>query len=52
MLVPIAFKNYDLHKRDMVLAGDLGGTKINVALFQPGENDFNVVKQQTFHSKD
>ena len=52
MLVPIAFKNYKPGKREIVLAGDLGGTKINIALYQPGENSFSVLRQQSFHSKD
>lgn len=52
MLVPIAFRNYDPGTKDIVLAGDLGGTKINVALFKPGENNFEIIKQQSFHSKE
>lgn len=51
MLIPIAFKNYKPGKTEVVLAGDLGGTKINIALYQPDE-DFVVLKQQSFHSKD
>ncbi len=50
--MPIAFKNYKPGNTDVVLAGDLGGTKINIALYQPGENGFTVLKQQSFHSKD
>lgn len=52
MLVPIAFKNYNPANNAIVLAGDLGGTKINIALYQPGENDFTIIRQQSFHSKD
>jgi glucokinase len=52
MLVPIAFKNYNPLNNEIVLAGDLGGTKINIALYQPGENDFSIIRQQSFHSKD
>ena len=52
MLVPVAFKNFDPDKKITVLAGDLGGTKINIALYQPGENDFTILRQQSFHSKD
>jgi glucokinase len=52
MLVPVAFKNYHAGKNEVVLAGDLGGTKINVALFQPGEDGFSEIRQHSFHSKD
>ena len=52
MLVPIAFKNYKPGKNEIVLAGDLGGTKINIALFEPGENNFTTLKEASFHSKD
>jgi glucokinase len=52
MLVPIAFKNFNPGNNEIVLAGDLGGTKINVALFKPGKDDFEIIKQQSFHSKD
>lgn len=52
MLVPVAFKNYMAGKKDVVLAGDLGGTKINVALFQPAQDGFTILRQQSFHSKD
>ncbi|MBS1609455.1 MAG: glucokinase [Bacteroidetes bacterium] len=52
MFVPIAFKNYNPGKNEIVLAGDLGGTKINIALFKPAVNAFEILKQQSFHSKD
>lgn len=52
MLVPVAFKKDNSTENEIVLAGDLGGTKINVAVFKRNENEFTIVKQQSFHSKD
>ncbi|MES1217370.1 MAG: glucokinase, partial [Bacteroidota bacterium] len=52
MLVPVAFKNYSAGNNDLILAGDIGGTKVNIALYKAGEKEFTVLKQQSFHSKD
>ena len=35
-----------------VLAGDIGGTKTNLALFEAGEDDILLLEEQTFHSAD
>lgn len=35
----------------MILAGDIGGTKANLALFQKGQVR-NVVKEERFYCKD
>jgi glucokinase len=52
MLVPVAFKNFDDKKNVSILAGDIGGTKINIALYNFGENGCKILKQDSFHSKD
>jgi len=52
MLLPISFKNYDSKKEVTVLAGDIGGTKINIALCRADENGFTILRQDSFHSKD
>jgi glucokinase len=52
MLVPVAFKNYNADKKETILAGDIGGTKVNIALYQTGEKGLTILRQQSFHSKD
>ena len=48
MLVPVAFKNYDSKKEVTVLAGDIGGTKINIALYSGDENGFMSLETGQF----
>ncbi|HXN06981.1 MAG TPA: glucokinase [Nitrospiria bacterium] len=36
----------------MILAGDIGGTKTNLALFQPEDTELREIRQDTFPSKD
>ena len=52
MFIPVAFKNFDVEKSEIVLAGDIGATKVNVALYETGGKEFNVLRDQSFHSKD
>ncbi len=52
MLVPVAFKDYDSKREVTVLAGDIGGTKINIALYRADENGFTILRQDSFHSKE
>ncbi len=52
MLVPVSFKDYDSKREVTVLAGDIGGTKINIALYRADENGFTILRQDSFHSKE
>ncbi|MGC4035989.1 MAG: glucokinase [Chitinophagaceae bacterium] len=52
MLVPIGFTKYNPEIDTVVLAGDLGGTKINIASYKVRNDEFSILKQQSFHSKD
>jgi glucokinase len=52
MAVPVAFKYRGTNKNTHILAGDIGGTKVNMALYEVNENDFNCLLQDSFHSKD
>jgi glucokinase len=36
----------------MILAGDIGGTKTNLGLFDAGEGSFGLLRQQSFPSKE
>jgi len=52
MFIPVAFKNFDVEKSEIVLAGDIGATKVNVALYKTGGKEFKLLRDQSFHSKD
>ena len=52
MRVPVYFKHFNTEKRDAVLAGDLGATKVNIALYQPGGTSLTPIRSRSFHSKD
>ena len=53
-LVPIAFKNQPgKEKRTInILAADIGGTKVNIALYQAHPDGLTLVGQKRFASKD
>ncbi|PLY05975.1 MAG: glucokinase [Arcobacter sp.] len=36
----------------MILAGDIGGTKVNLALYEFEDNEFKIITQEQFASKD
>jgi glucokinase len=50
MRIPIALKNTDSPGNPIVLAGDLGGTKTNMALFQHMEAGPRLIRQAHFPS--
>jgi glucokinase len=50
MRIPIALKNTDSPGSPIVLAGDLGGTKTNMALFQHNESGPHLIRQAHFPS--
>lgn len=50
--IPFAFphKEEKLGKKMTVLAGDVGGTKTNLALYKTFQNDFNLILEKSYHS--
>src|ERR1700716_1558554 len=50
--IPLAFSRQSASKgkTTIVLAGDVGGTKTNLALFQATENKVDLVREGTYHS--
>jgi glucokinase len=51
--IPIAFPNKtSLPDGFTVLGADIGGTKTDVALFKIEKNNFNIIKEKKYHSKD
>src|SRR5260221_7076545 len=53
-IVPIAFKKGILQERTSatILAGDVGGTKTNMALYQTGANGLTILKEKRYASRD
>ena len=49
--IPIAFKN-DKTLSSNILAGDVGGTKTNIALYHIEKETFTLVKEKRYASKD
>lgn len=54
LLIPIAFKNLmnDNNTPEIILAGDIGGTKANIQLGRLSENGLEIIKEQRYVSKD
>lgn len=54
LLIPIALKNYDLSEDadQIVLAGDVGGTKANMMLCRLTPDGIETIKEERFASKD
>lgn len=54
LLIPIAFKSYDLadDAGEIVLAGDVGGTKANMLLCRIIPDGIETIKEKRFASKD
>ncbi|HEU4575120.1 MAG TPA: glucokinase [Chitinophagaceae bacterium] len=50
MLVPLAFKRQTIDKPLWLLAGDVGGTKVNMALYRADHTGLHAVRQKKFHS--
>ena len=51
--IPIAFPNKDTGTSPViVLAGDIGGTKSDFALFEVKEGKFSILRETIYHSKD
>lgn len=53
-IVPVAFKK-DIHqkgKSTTILAGDVGGTKTNIALYQAGTGQLRILKEKRYVSHD
>lgn len=50
--IPLAFsRRSELYRKtQIVLAGDVGGTKTNLALFQATENSVDLIHEETYHS--
>lgn len=49
--VPVAFKKTSLSgDKTIVLAGDVGGTKTNLALFEFTGKEFTILKEEQYHS--
>ena len=40
------------HRKKMVLAGDLGGTKMNLALYEADENDMKIIASKQYHCRE
>lgn len=54
MQIPIAFSksNKSLSKNVGVLSGDIGATKINLALFRTDGGDLTIIKEENFKTKE
>ncbi|MBS1598549.1 MAG: glucokinase [Bacteroidetes bacterium] len=52
--IPLAFSRESISKLKSinVLAGDVGGTKTNLALYRATENEVTLICEKTFHSAD
>jgi len=51
-MIPIAFQEFGLRGRPIrVLAGDVGGTKTHLALYQYHEDSFELLHEKTYRSK-
>src|ERR1700761_4413124 len=52
--IPIAFKN-EIHNQGSaikILAGDVGGTKTNIALYQSGSGRLKLIREKKYVSRD
>lgn len=52
-MIPLIFSGEtEKHSKEIVLAGDLGGTKMNLALYEVQGNSMKVITAQQYHPKD
>ncbi len=51
-MIPIVYQEFGLRGKPMkVLAGDIGGTKTHLALYQYDESSFRLLSEKTYRSK-